>query len=677
MPGYAELHAHSCYSLGDAVPFPDELAERAATLGLRAIALTEHDAIYAAVPFFHRAKEVGVKPLLGAEMTLDDGHHLTLLAKNQAGYGNLCALITTARMNAKKGQALLPWSALTGHVQGLLCLTGCKKSPVAARLAARNENGAQRALDQLVNLFGRLNVYVELQRHRRPGDVQFTRRLAELATTFRLPYVATGNVHYLAPEDGDLQDVLVSVRERKPLAQIVRTKDPSPQLRPNHEYYLRSSHAMAELYADLPGAVERTLEVAERCRVVLPNGLQVLPQFPTPDGIPAIAYLRQLCEAELPKRYPRTVARARMWLDKELTIIDQWGLANYFLILFDLIQFCQSHSILAHGRGSAANSLVAYLGRISAIDPIAHNLVLERFISVEHGGTPDVDIDLPSGDEREAVIQYVYKKYGLGAAMACTYVTYRAPSAIRDVGFALGLKRDAVELIAQSLERERHAEQLDEDGRVELPDLPIVDQHATSNDLSTQRQQLLVALAEQLRKRPRHLGLHNGGMIVADGHLSRLIPIEPAAMLGRSVVQWDKDALESSGIVKIDLLGLRMLAAISDAVELIWQTQRKRIDLHTLDLRDPKVYDVICSGSTIGLFQVESPSQASLIPKLRPRSFHDLMIQVSLIRPGPLQAGMVRPYLRRRSSENRRPIFIHYSNPHSPRRLALSYGKSK
>lgn len=660
MPGrYCELHAHSCYSLLDGVPFPEELAARAAELGLSAIALTDHDALYGLVPFYQRAQACGVKPIAGAEIALEDESHLTLLAETQTGYRNLCQLVTKGRAQRPKGQSSLPWAELSGYAHGLICLTGCRRGPVASRLLARDRDGARQALRRLLEIFGQTNVYVELQRNLRRDDGRLSRWLAALAVEFRLKCVATGNVHYLSREDADLQSVLTSLRERVPLPvgakhpTSLRSGDNSASpLRPNHEYFLRSAAAMAALYPDLPEAVANTLEVAERCNVALPAGLQVLPVYPTPAGTDAESYLRQLCREQLRVYYPRNLPRAAELLEKELAIIAQLGLANYFLVVWDIVNFCKRRQILCHGRGSAANSLVAHLLGISAVDPIAQGLVVERFISVEHGGTPDIDLDIDAA-RRESVIQYVYDRWGRDhAAMACTYVTYRSASAIRDAGFALGFKPDVIEEIAQALETQRHVEQPDEDGRVELADTPIdhlttrLPGHLTTR-LETTEWQQLVSMAERLWKRPRHLGLHNGGMIITGDPISNLIPVEPAAMEGRTVTQFDKDGLEQLGIVKIDLLGLRMLSAIADTVSVLKQ-QGKTVHLDRLDFGDRRVYDRICSAQTIGIFQVESGAQVSVIPHLQPRCFQDLVVEVSLIRPGPLQGNMVRPYLRRR-----------------------------
>jgi error-prone DNA polymerase len=654
-PGrYCELHAHSCFSLLDGVPFPEELARWAAELGLPALALTDHDALYGLVPFYKEALACGVKPIVGAELTLEDGadrkvrHHLTLLAETQAGYGNLCQLITLGRANAPKGEARLPWVELPRYARGLICLTGCRKGVIPQHLATRDFSGARLALEQLVDFFGPGQVYVEVQRNLRRDDIRLSRRLVALANECRVGYVATGNVHYLTRADADVQDVLTCLRERLPLAQADKV------LRPNHEYYLRSAAEMAALYTDLPEALAATLEIAGRCQVALPSGLQTLPTYPTPSGVSAIVYLRHLCKQALPRLYPRRSAEAAALLEKELGLIDRLRLANYFLVVWDIVTFCREQGILCHGRGSAANSLVAHLLGISAVDPLAQALVLERFISVEHGGTPDIDLDIDAA-RRERVIQYVYARWGRDhAAMACTYITYRPPSALRDAGYALGFKPEVLAEIAQEREAAKYNHDDVEGGEfiseagASAPPAPVSQRH----QLSSPEWQRLTALAERLRGRPRHLGLHNGGMIIAGDVLSRLIPLEPASMdapgARRTVVQFDKTYLEDLGIVKVDLLGLRMLSAISDTVQLARGTQKRQIHLERLPFDDRRVYAQICTAQTIGIFQVESGAQVSVIPHLQPRCFQDLVIEVSLIRPGPLQGNMVRPYLRRR-----------------------------
>ena len=637
---YCELHAHSHYSLLDGVPSPEQLIDRAVELGLPALALTDHDAVYGLVPFVQRAKEAGIKPILGAELTFADGAHLTLLAETNEGYANLCKLISIGRANAPKGESYLPWAQLPQYTKGLLCLTGCREGPLARHALINDLPAARRELSHLIDIFGRKNIYIELQRHIRRGDFRLNLRLQGLAVQRGLPIVATGNVHYLSPEDADLQSALVSIRHNLPVTKA------GDRLRPNREYFMRSAQGMATLFFDLPQALRNTVEIAERCNASLPMGLQVLPKVPMPIGVLPDEYLRTVCRPELQRLYPHNTTQALELLEKELALIKQLQLANYFLIVWDIVAFCQRNQILCHGRGSAANSIVARLLGISAVDPIAQELVIERFLSVEHGGTPDIDLDIDAM-RREEVIQYVYNKYGRDhAAMACTYVTYRSASSIRDAGLALGFKAAIIDQIADAIEDERKGRELDQDGRVVHVSTSVAELAASK--LSMKEWQQIVSLANRLQGRPRHLGIHNGGMIITEPPITRLVPVEPATMADRTVVQFDKEWLETLGIVKIDLLGLRMLSAIADTVKLVKEHRHKEIDLYQLDFKDRRVYDRICASDTIGMFQLESGAQASVIPKMQPRCFQDIVIEVSLIRPGPLQGGMVKPYIRRR-----------------------------
>lgn len=654
---YCELHSHSCFSLLDGVPFPEQLAEAAHGIGLPALALTDHDAVYGLVPFYFRAKELGVKPILGAELTMEDGSHLTLLCETNEGYANLCYLISDGRMNAPKGSASLKWSDLEQHKRGLICLTGCRKGPVARQIVVNDLDAARTWLAYLVELFGKDNIFVELQRNLRRDDFKISRRLAMLAAEQQIPVVATGNVHYLTPDDADLQDVMVSIRERVPL------KRAGALLRPCHDYYLKSAKSISALYPDLPLAVNNTNLIAERCNVEIPSGLQVLPKVPTPRNQTADQYLQRLCLKAFPKHYTANRLKAQAQLRKELDIIQRLGLANYFLLVWDIMHFCKRQRILAHGRGSAANSIVAYLLAITAVDPIRQGLVVERFISVEHGGTPDIDIDIDA-KERERVIQYVAERWGRKhVAMACNYITFRAASAIRDAGFALGFKPNVIEEVAKALESERHEDDVETDEQAEQPEQPVNQlAESPSKKLSLPEWQRLAQIASRLQKRPRHLGQHNGGTIVTGVPIAGVIPIEPARMKDRVVVQLDKEHLETLGIVKVDLLGLRALQAITKTRELIQKHHHVFIDLAKLDPTDKKVFDLIRSGQTIGLFQIESGAQMSIQDEMVLDLFEDLLkylgIRISLIRPGPMQGRMVRPYLDRRNG--REPVtYLH------------------
>jgi error-prone DNA polymerase len=646
-PSYAELHCHSDHSLLDGVCSPEALVEQAAATGMPALALTDHDALYGAVRFALAAREAGIKPILGAEMTLagdafEDGSHLTLLVETARGYANLCRLITLARRGQEKGVARLARRHLAEHTEGLIALSGCQRGEIPRLLAAGQFERAMEVARGYARLFGPERFFVELQRHRLRGDNRLLAQLVVLATRAGLDTVATGNAHYLHPHQREIHDVLTCIRHHTTL------EDAGDLLRPNDEYVLRSPGEMATLFADARLALENSLRIAGRCAPAtdyLPSGPQTLPRFPVPGGRAATFYLRELCEQALRRRYPRDPPRDL--LSRELGVIEEAGLADYFLVVWDIVRFARRTGIRCQGRGSAANSLVAYLLGISPIDPVVCGLLFERFLSKERCGPPDVDVDF-CARRREEVIQYVYDRYGRDhAAMACTFVTFRARSAVRDVARALGFPPALVERLAVGLDV-RDADSVEESrGLVET----------FGEDLVEKPFQHLLRIVPQLDGIPRHLGIHNGGMVISGPPLCELVPLEPATMPGRVVVQWDKDGLEGAGLVKIDLLGLRMLSAVEDAVA-IAEALGERPDLDALTLDDPAVYDMLCAGETLGVFQVESRAQASLIPRFQPRSFEDLVVEISLIRPGPIQGNMVHPYLRRR--QGREPVtYLH------------------
>lgn len=633
IPAYVELHAHSDHSLLDGVCAPELLVARAAELGMPALALTDHDALYGAVRFALAAREVGIKPILGAEVTLEDGSHLTLLVERERGYANLCRLITLARRGQEKGVARLARGHLADHAEGLIALSGCRRGEVPRLLADGQPARALEVARGYARLFGPDRFFVELQHHYRRGDSRLMASLVVLATRAGLDVVATGDAHYIQPRQREVHDVLTCIRHHTTL------EDAGDLLYPNAEYHLRSPQEMATLFHTLPMALENSLRIADACAPAidyLPSGPQTLPRFPVPGGRSAGFYLRELCRQSLRRRYPRSPP----WelLERELAVIEEAGLADYFLIVWDIVRFARGAGIRCQGRGSAANSLVAYLLDISPIDPVACDLVFERFLSAERCGPPDIDVDF-AADRREEVIQYVYERYGEAhAAMACTLVTFRARSAVRDVARALGFPPALVERLADALDV-GNADSVEESrGLVESFGVDLVEKPF----------QHLLRIVPQLGGIPRHLGIHNGGMVISGPPLCELVPLEPATMPGRVVTQWDKEGLEGAGLIKFDLLGLRMLSAIEDAVTIVEAHTGERPSLGGLTPDDPAVYDMLCRGETVGVFQVESRAQSTLIPRFQPRSFEDLVIEISLIRPGPIQANMVHPYLRRR-----------------------------
>jgi error-prone DNA polymerase len=626
---YVELHCHSNFSLLDGAAHPEDLVVRAAELGMRALALTDHDGVYGAVRLAQAAQNHGIRPIFGAELTLSGGHHLILLVENEIGWSNLCRLISEAQHNAPKGEAVLPTEALAGRTEGLIALSGCRNGEIAAALLKQDRTTALTVAHAYRHLFGPAHFWLELQHHLLPEDTTLVDGLVDLARHLGLGYVATNNVHYATRADHRLQDVLVCIRQRTSLAEA------GPLLRPNSEYYLKSARQLLPLFASYPEALTNTLQIAERCQFELRYGLQALPHFPTPSGLDAVSYLQQLCREAIPQRYADPADPVWAQLSHELTIIEQAGLANYFLIVWDIVRFARTQGILCQGRGSAANSLVAYLLNISPIDPLAHDLVFERFLSAERSITPDIDLDFQA-DLREEVIQYVYQRYGAAhAAMACTFVTYRRRSALRDVGQALALPEVLLAQGAEVLLADRPTDA----GEIVEPDQ--IDETGTSLALFRE-------LCLQIEGFPRHLGLHNGGMVITGSPLVERVPTEPATMSDRVVVQWDKEALEIAELVKIDLLGLRMLSAIAEAETIINHITAQRPPLERLTFADSAVFDMITQADTIGVFQVESRAQAQVTPRLKPRSFNDLIISISLIRPGPIQGNMVQPYIRRR-----------------------------
>lgn len=630
---YAELHAHSHYSLLDGASTVEELVVQARALGLRALALTDHDGLYGAPSFCRLAEAVGVQPIVGAELTLTTGQHLTLLAADDTGYRHLCRLLTLGRQARPKGEAAVTLAQVAAHSAGLLALSGCRRGVVAAPLLAGQPAVAEAAARWLREVFGPERCWIELQRHYLPGERALLRAQVALARRLGLGVVATNNVHYHVRERFRLHDVLGCVRHRTPL-------DAAHHLRrPNAEYYLKSPAQMARLFAELPAALRATLAIAERCAAAGEVARCALtayrfPEFPLPPGETADSYLAARCREGALARYGTLEGEVGARLRHELGLIARHGLAGYFLIVWDLMAFARRQRIPAQGRGSAANSIVAYVLGLTNVDPIRHRLFVGRFLNEELATLPDIDIDF-AREHREAVLQYVYERYGRDrAALVSTHVTYQARSALRDVGRALGLPAALVARLAREQERAQ---------AVALPAAPP--------GVDAKRWRLLGELSAALRDYPRHLSQHVGGMVISACPLSELVPLEPARMAGRVVTQWDKDGVQDAGLIKIDLLSLGMLSLLDEATALIEARTGRRPDLAALPLDDPAVYDQICRADTIGVFQIESRAQQQSLPRTRPRCFTDLIAQVAIIRPGPLQGNMVHPYVRRKRGE--------------------------
>jgi error-prone DNA polymerase len=639
---YAELHCHSNFSFLDGASHPEELAEEAARLGLTALALTDHDGVYGVVRFAEAAKAMGVRTLFGAELSLGlsgpqngiadpEGSHLLALAKSPQGYRNLCRVISTAQLAGKeKGRPVYDLDRIaTEHAGEWLVLTGCRKGAVRQALAHGGPVAAARELDRLADLFGRDNVVVELTDHGQPLDSDRNTALAVLADRAGHDLVATNNVHFATPARRRLATALAAVRARRSLDEM------DGWLPAAGAAHLRSGAEMAARFARFPGAVARAAEIGLECAFDLKLVAPRLPvNWKVPAGHTEMSWLRHLTMTGAESRYgPRGAERvhgAYAQLDHELEMIERLGFPDYFLIVDDIVGFCRKEKILCQGRGSAANSAVCYALGITNVDAVGFGLLFERFLAPERDGPPDIDLDIES-DRRELVIQYVYKEYGREhAAQVANVITYRPRSAVRDMAKALGFATGQQDAWSKQIEF----------GAGYGGGLTDTVDH----DIPAE----VIELAGELQHFPRHLGIHSGGMVICDRPVVEVCPVEWARMADRTVLQWDKDDCAVAGLVKFDLLGLGMLSVLHYALDLIEQAHGIAIDLAELPLDDPGVYDMLCAADSVGVFQVESRAQMATLPRLRPRKFYDLVVEVALIRPGPIQGGSVHPYIRRR-----------------------------
>jgi error-prone DNA polymerase len=633
---YVELHARSAFSFLEAAALPEALAERAARLEQPAIALLDADGVYGAPRLYRACNRLGLSARVGAEVTLGDGSRLPLLVEDREGYQNLCRLLTRGKMRAPKGEGAASLEELAEFSSGLVCLTGGGRGPVAAALARAGADAGRECLERLVGIYGRSNVFAELQRHlSRPQEAR-NEWLRGEAARLRLAPLATNEPRLIARGDRPLLDVLTCIREHTTLEAAGRL------LARNSEHFMKTGRVMERLFADCPEAVANTGELALRLGFTLKDLGYRFPDYPLPRGETPIGFLRELAHAGARDRYGGgpLAEKARRQIEHELALIGRLDLAGYFLIVWDLVQYCRAHGVLVQGRGSAANSAVCYALGLTAVDPVGMELLFERFLSEERGEWPDIDLDLPSGDRRETVIQYVYERYGrLGAAMTANVITYRGRSAAREVGKTLGLPADTIERLSQLVSNWEYTDP---------GDSLLAHLGEAGCDPAEPRMQHFARLWSGIQDLPRHLGQHSGGMVIAQGRLDGVVPLEPATMPGRSVVQWDKDDCAALGIVKVDLLGLGMMSLLQDALEMI-RRRGGAVDLAHLPPNDPKVYAMLQQADTIGVFQVESRAQMATLPRLRPERFYDLVVQVAIIRPGPIVGDMVHPYLRRRA----------------------------
>lgn len=631
--GYVELHAHSNFSLLDGACFPERLAEAASALGMKALALTDHDGLYGAPQFFRSARQAGIKPMIGAEITLEEGFHLTLLVKDKRGYENLSRLITKAQLSGSKGKPRIGFDRVAELSEGLFCLSGCKKGEVQFLLLQGRRDDAEDAVKKYNSAFPN-RFYLELQHHLDPEDTRLCRGLFDLGKKTGVRAVATNNVHYRQRPEHRLHDVLTCIRNR------VSLDESAPFRKANSEYYLKGYDEMRRLSGLPPEAIAQTLAIAEACDFDLDFSSYCFPDFDLPPGETASMHLRRLSYEKALEKYGHLSDGVKSRLEQELALIEEKGLCGYFLIVWDIMDFARRSAILAQGRGSAASSLVAYVLDITPVDPIRHGLFVGRFLN-ESSAVPDIDIDIDT-QRREEVIGYVYRKYGEErAAMVCTFVTFRARNAIREVGKAFGLPPPIIDRMAKSVSVYSPASAIED-----LKDVPEFRQY-----LDSIAWKHFCALSSQIADFPRHLSIHVGGMIISSKPISEMVPLERARAEGRVVCQWDKDGVDDAGLIKVDLLGLRMLSLIDEAVRLVKETRGIELDPDSLPEDDMLVYDLIGKADTIGVFQVESRAQMQTLPRVKPRSLEDLCVEVAIIRPGPLQGHMVHPYMRRRNGE--------------------------
>jgi error-prone DNA polymerase len=628
---YVELHARSAFSFLEGASLPEELAVMCAETDSGAMALMDVDNVCGAPRFYLAAKKYKLTAHLGAEITSENGCRYPLLAASRKGYQNLCRLITSMKLRAPKGKAQASMEELRCYSKGLICLTGDDRGPLAYafRTGATNE-----CIDHLLDIYGKGNVYAELQRHHSRDEEARNQAVMDVAAARGLPLLATNGVRHAAPAERELLDVLTCVRNKTTIAEAGRL------LTANAERHFKHPREMARLFADVPQAVANTVELSSRLEFTLANLGYEFPPYPVPPGETMNSFLRKQTDAGARNRYRPYHDKARDQIERELALIEKLDLAGYFLIVWDLVEFCRRERILVQGRGSAANSAVCFALGITAVDPVSMDLLFERFLSEKRGEWPDIDLDLSSGDQRERVIQHVYQRYGeRGAAMTANVITYRGRSAARDVGKVLGFKPGDLDRLSSVVPHWGWQD-------------PSVTADTVFRDagfsVDHPRIAKFLELFRAIHDLPRHLGQHSGGMVISLGRLDKIVPLEPATMPGRVVIQWDKEDCADLGLIKVDLLGLGMLAVLEDSIQIIREVHGEEVDLAHLPKNDEKVYDALQRADTIGLFQVESRAQMSCLPRLRPKEFYDIVVQVAIIRPGPIVGKMLHPYLKRR-----------------------------
>ncbi len=655
--GYVELHAASAFSFLEGASQPEKLVERAVELEMLAMALLDRNGVYGSARFHTSAKRNKVRAHVGAEIAvLGSGSRLSpavwlphqhvaepvrlpLLCESRAGYQNLSQMTTRFKMREKtKGEGAATWDDVREYASGLVCLTGGDEGPLSAALASGGEAAGRDVVERLVEVFGKDRVYVEVQRHHEREQEWRNQAAIRIARSLRLPVLATNGVRYAGAYDREVLDLFTCIRHHVELDQAGRL------LAVNGQRHLKPGHEMSRLFCDVKGAVENTVELSSRLMFELNEMGYEFPRYPVPDGESMDSFLQKRVSEGVMRRYgPKgdrgLLERARKQVEHELALIAKLGFAGYFLIVWDIVEFCKRNGILIQGRGSAANSAVCYALEITAIDPVGMELLFERFLSESRGEWPDIDLDLPSEDKREQAIQYVYQRYGeLGAAMTANVITYRGKSAAREVGKVLGFDQESLARLTSLV------------SHFEWRGPTDTMAHSFQNagfDIENPRIAKYLELCMRVQDLPRHLGQHSGGMVICQGQLNHVVPLERASMPGRTVVQWDKEDCANLGIIKVDLLGLGMMAVIKDCLELIPEHYGHSVDLAQLP-QDPEVYRTLQQADTVGMFQVESRAQMASLPRNHPEKFYDIVVQVAIIRPGPIVGKTMHPYMRRR-----------------------------
>jgi error-prone DNA polymerase len=678
---YVELHACSAFSFLRGGSFPEQLAEVAAEWEMSAIALCDRDGVYGVQRFSVAAREHGVRPIIGAELSMEDGAILPVLVQNRTGYKNLCELLTQTHLRSEKGKCAVKWDELPEFAEGLVALFGsgsagsaspARTSPAVLRAsrdtcsglfgggAEKSGRGARAPQTDaptqfLIDAFGRENVFVEIQRHFVRGEEKLNGALVDLARANGLPLIATNGVQYAKPYGREVLDVFTCIREHTHLDIAGKL------LSQNAERHIKSDRQMREIFSDLPEAIANTSHLAERLTFSLENLGYEFPEFPVPAGHSMDSFLRTIVWFGAQQRYAAVSAKVKRQLEEELALITKLGFPGYFLIVWDIVNFCREHNIMVQGRGSAANSAVCYCLGITPVDPVSNNLVFERFLNESRKGWPDIDLDLPSGDRREAVIQEIYRRYGKhGAAMTANVISYRGRSAAREIGKALNFSPSSLDRFSHLFANGDFPHTMELESQIEAAGLPK----------DHPRMPAFVRLYHAIYGLPRHLGQHSGGMIICQNKLSSFVPLENASMPGRVVAQWDKDDCEDLGIVKVDLLGLGMMSVMQDALELCRERGRP-LDLAHIPKDDEQTFEIMQHADTIGVFQIESRAQMATLPRMKPKCFYDVVIEVAIIRPGPIQGDMVHPYLNRRAGREAVTYFDERLKPVLERTLGV------